>query len=247
MHSSGREAVELASALMSACAIVDDVDIVICPPFTALNQVVSTVRGSHISVGAQNCHWLAAGAFTGEIAVPMLSAIGCRYVIIGHSERRAVFGEDDEVVAAKLAACCDGGLTAILCVGETLEQREAGQTKDVVGRQISRALAVKGLTPFNFVVAYEPVWAIGTGRTATPELAQETHQQIRDIIRSSTDSTTADATRILYGGSVKQDNATSLFSMPDIDGGLIGGASLSTESFLPIIEAATGDSKCDNS
>lgn len=246
MHGSGREAVELAAALMSASERVDDVDIVICPPFTALSQVVSAVRGSHIAVGAQNCHWLTAGAFTGEVAVPMLAAIGCRFVIVGHSERRAIFGEDDEIVAAKLAACRDGGLTAILCVGETLEQREAGQTKDVVGSQISRALAVEGLTPFNLIVAYEPVWAIGTGRTATPEQAQETHEQIRNFIRNSTDDTVADATRILYGGSVKPDNATSLFAMPDIDGGLIGGASLSTESFLPIIEAATGDLTCDS-
>ncbi|MDH3626270.1 MAG: triose-phosphate isomerase [Acidobacteriota bacterium] len=239
MHGLGQEAVELGTSIMREVSGIDDVEVLICPPFTALTEIVAAVRDSKIIVGSQNCHWSERGAFTGEVSVPMLKAVGCRYVIVGHSERRHVFGEDDEIVAAKVAACRDGGLITILCVGETLEQREADRTSEIVSTQLSGALTLGNLTPENLVIAYEPVWAIGTGRTATPQQAQSVHAGIRQQLGDSLGGDAAAAIRILYGGSVNAENADALFAMEDIDGGLIGGASLAIDSFVPIVRAAS--------
>ena len=200
----------------------------VCPPFPYLAQVAEQLSGSPVALGAQNVSEHAQGAYTGEVSAAMLLELGCRYVIVGHSERRQLYGEADAQVAAKFAAAAKAGLTPILCVGETLAEREAGRTQEVVGRQLD---AVIGKTTFGeAVLAYEPVWAIGTGRNATPEQAQEVHAFLRKRIPSEN--------RILYGGSVKAQNAAALLAMPDVDGGLIGGASLVAEDFLAIVEAA---------
>src|SRR5882672_3679501 len=197
---------------------------VVCPPFPYLADVAEQLRGSAIALGAQNVSEHAQGAYTGEVSAAMLAEFGCRYVIVGHSERRQLYGESDAQVAAKFAAARSAGLTPILCVGETLAEREAGRTEEVVARQLD---AVKFS---DAVLAYEPVWAIGTGRNATPEQAQAVHAFLRGKLK-------ADAS-ILYGGSVKAQNAAAIFAMPDVDGGLIGGASLVAEDFLAILRAA---------
>ena len=204
------------------------VEIVVCPPFPYLAQVEERLRGTPIAWGAQNVSEHASGAYTGEVSAAMLKDFACRYVIVGHSERRQLFGERDEQVAAKFAAVKAAGLTPVLCVGETLEEREAGRTEAVVARQLD---AVTKKTSFeNAVLAYEPVWAIGTGRNATPEQAQAVHAFARTKVPADT--------RILYGGSVKAQNARALFAMPDVDGGLIGGASLAADEFIEIVRAA---------
>lgn len=209
------------------------------PPFVYLDYVANLIKGSHCELGAQNVNAATEGAFTGEIAAPMLVDMGCRYVLVGHSERRLLYGETDAVIGAKFKAAKAAQLTPILCVGETLAQREAGQTAAVVLAQVAsvvQVLAGKTQLLRNAVLAYEPVWAIGTGKTATPEQAQEVHALIRQFIASH-DQDLALQLRILYGGSVKASNAQALFAMPDIDGGLIGGASLQAQEFLQICYA----------
>ena len=211
-------------------------EIVIAPPFPVLAAAAETVQGSRIRIAAQNLHWEKEGAFTGEISAPMLRAAGCSDVIIGHSERRQYFGETDETVNRRVRAALEGGLRPIVCVGETLAEREANQTTDVLLRQIDGALA--SLTPESaspIIVAYEPVWAIGTGRTATPEIAEEAHQVLRDRVRENLGAETADRLRILYGGSVKPANIQGLMACPNIDGGLVGGASLEPALMAAII------------
>ncbi|MDH3692369.1 MAG: triose-phosphate isomerase [Gammaproteobacteria bacterium] len=215
------------------------VQIVLCPPFVHLQLVAQKLRGiDGLDCGAQNLDPHASGAYTGEISGPMLADVGCRYVIVGHSERRIMFAESSEVVMHKCRAVQEIGLIPILCVGETLAQRESGQTEKAIQEQLDTVLSALGVEAFqHIVVAYEPVWAIGTGRTATPDQAQEVHQFVRASIAAK-DTGVAAQVQILYGGSVKSANAHALFSMPDIDGGLIGGASLDSAEFLAICEAA---------
>lgn len=213
-------------------------DVVLCPPYVYLGDLAGFLAGSTLRLGAQDVAAEDEGAFTGEVSAPMLRDVGCEFVIVGHSERRALYGDTDEAVSRKVAAACRGGLKPILCVGETLAEREKGTTLAVVTRQIDAVLADNGVEPFdNGLIAYEPVWAIGTGRTATPEQAQEVHAAIRDLI-GRRDATIAASLRILYGGSVKASNAKDLFAMKDIDGGLIGGASLNAAEFVSICSAA---------
>ena len=212
-------------------------EVVVCPPFVYISSVADAIAGSDIKLGAQNMCDQDAGAFTGEVSGPMLKDVGCEYVIIGHSERRAMYGETDEVTAVKYGAVLKNGLKPIFCIGETLEEREQGITEDVVGRQIDAILKSDGVASLaNAVLAYEPVWAIGTGKTATPEQAQEVHAFIRNKIAEQ-DKVIAEGLRILYGGSMNPKNAAELRSQPDIDGGLIGGASLKAEDFLVICSA----------
>jgi len=211
------------------------VDAVLCPPYPALPAAAMLLTRSGIGLGAQNVHWETSGAFTGEVAAPMLAEIGVEWVIVGHSERRAMFGETDETAGKRARRAQEEGLTVIFCLGETLEQREAGQTLDVLGRQ---AAALAGLDPERLVVAYEPIWAIGTGRTATPAQAEEAHRFLRGELAGHFGEPAAAAMRILYGGSMKPQNAAALLSQQDVDGGLIGGASLDVTSFSAIIRAA---------
>lgn len=212
--------------------------LLVCPPFPYLASVAAQVAGSKVSLGAQSVSEHESGAFTGETAPSMLKDVGCTYVIVGHSERRAIYGESSEQVAAKFGAAQAAGLTPILCVGETLEEREAGTTEQVIDEQLDAVLNVAGVQAFaTAVIAYEPVWAIGTGMTATPEQAQDVHRHIRARLAAH-DSELAGKVQILYGGSMKGDNAPGLLSMADIDGGLIGGASLKANDFLAIAEAA---------
>ncbi|HEX7055172.1 MAG TPA: triose-phosphate isomerase [Burkholderiales bacterium] len=211
-----------------AAAVPAGATTAVCPPFPYLAQVAEQLAGSPVALGAQNVSEHAQGAYTGEVSAAMLADLGCRYVIVGHSERRQLYGERDAQVAAKFAAAKKAGLTPILCVGETLEEREAGRTEEVVARQLDAVLSVADFG--DAVLAYEPVWALGTGRNATPEQAQAVHAFLRRRIPP--------ACRILYGGSVKPQNAAALFAMPDVDGGLIGGASLVAEDFVAIVEAA---------
>jgi triosephosphate isomerase len=232
------EAVELAAAVKESLAQCADVEVILCPPFTALKGVGDVVAGSQIKLGAQNMHWEKEGAFTGEISPGMLKDLGCQYVILGHSERRQYFHETDMVVNRKAKAALSAGLIPIVCVGETLEQRETNQTEDVVTTQVTKSLAGLDESAFRrVVVAYEPVWAIGTGRTATPAQAQAVHALIRQVLAKVCNPGAAQAVRIQYGGSVKAANAKELFSQPDIDGGLIGGAALDAASFVDIVKA----------
>jgi triosephosphate isomerase len=215
----------------------DGPEVVVCPPFTLLPAALLIASGSEVAVGAQNCHWADAGAFTGEVAAPMLAELGAQWVIVGHSERRQHFGETDETAAARAKAAQRAGLSVIFCLGESLAQRDAGETLAVLERQ-SAALA--GLDPALLAVAYEPVWAIGTGRNATPAQAQEAHAALRRRAGELLGDEAAGTLRILYGGSVKPDNALSLLAQPDVDGALVGGASLDVEGFCAIIHAAPG-------
>ena len=211
-------------------------EVVICPPFTSLAAAVEAAGGSRIGVGSQNIAWAREGAFTGEISGPMLKAVGATHAIVGHSERRQYFGETDETVLKRAQAALEFGLTPIVCVGERLEQRESGGTEAVLVAQFQNGIA--GLTPEQFakiVIAYEPVWAIGTGKTATPEIAADAHRAIRAQARARYGAPAADATRILYGGSVKPDNVKSLMAQPEIDGVLVGGASLDAVGFASIV------------
>jgi triosephosphate isomerase (TIM) len=214
----------------------NQVEVVIAPPFIALADAVKTAQGSNVNISSQNVHWEKEGAFTGEISAGMLSNIGVRYAIIGHSERRQYFGETNQTVFKRTKAALQSGLIPIVCVGEILEEREAGKTGAVIQTQFTEGLG--GLTPEEFshiIIAYEPVWAIGTGKTATPEMAEEVHHQIRDLIQSQFGSQIAEGMRILYGGSVKPDNVKGLMSQPDIDGALVGGASLKADSFAALV------------
>ena len=212
-------------------------EVVVCPPFIYIPNVASSIAGTDIHLGAQNMCDQDSGAFTGEVAGPMLKDVGCEYVIIGHSERRALYGETDKITAVKYATALKNNLKPIFCIGETLEEREQGITEQVVGRQIDAILDESGVASLaNAVLAYEPVWAIGTGKTASPDQAQEVHAFIRSKIAGQ-DAAIADGLRILYGGSMNPGNAAELRSQPDIDGGLIGGASLKADDFLAICTA----------
>jgi triosephosphate isomerase len=217
-----------ANAALLDALVAGGVGCAVCVPFPYLAQAAERLRGTRLAWGAQNLSEHASGAYTGEVSAAMLGEFGCRYVLVGHSERRQLYGESDATVAAKFAAARDGGVTPILCVGETPPEREAGRTQEVVARQLDAVLARGGIG--DAVVAYEPVWAIGTGRTATPEQAQEVHAFLRQRLSAST--------TILYGGSVKPGNAAAIFGMPDVDGGLIGGASLVAGDFIAICRAA---------
>jgi triosephosphate isomerase len=217
-------------------ASAEHCEVVICPPFTNLAAAVASAQGTRIQIGAQNLYWAKEGAFTGEISAPMIKASGCSHVIVGHSERRQYFGETDETVLKRTLAALEAGLTPIVCVGEHLEHREGGQTETVLVDQCKGGIC--GLTPDQFakiVIAYEPVWAIGTGKTATPDIAADTHRVIRQQIRSHYGANPANAVRILYGGSVKPDNVKALMAQPEIDGVLVGGASLDAASFASIV------------
>jgi triosephosphate isomerase len=212
-------------------------EVAVCPPFVYLEEVAQALRGSAIDWGAQDCAAQASGAYTGDVSAAMLADLGCRYVIVGHSERRALHHESDELVAEKARSALAQRLTPIVCVGETDAERTAGQTEQVVDRQLAAVIRTLGADIAKVVVAYEPVWAIGTGKTASPEQAQAVHALLRRQLRVA--GSKADALRLLYGGSVKPDNAQALFAQPDIDGGLIGGASLKAADFAAICRAAS--------
>jgi len=236
MYGTRAEAERLLAALKPEVAGLTDREVVVAPPFTALETAARVLAGSPIRLAAQNLHWELQGAFTGEVSGPMLRELGCSYVIIGHSERRQYFAESDEQVARKVQAAQRDGLVPIVCVGETLQERERGETLTVIRRQIQDGLQGQEKAAIAaLVIAYEPVWAIGTGRTATPDQAQEVHAAIRATLAAMADQTTADTVRILYGGSVKADNVDGLMAQADIDGALVGGASLQAESFARIV------------
>lgn len=235
MYKTREEGRALAEGLRAGLSGLEGVDVVVAPPFTALETVATALSGSRINLAAQNCYPEPTGAFTGEISPLLLKDSGCRYVIIGHSERRQLFGESDEFINRKLHALTQAGLGVIFCIGETLDERESEQMYDVLRRQIRCGL--KGLpadSMADVVIAYEPVWAIGTGKTASDEQAQEAHAFIRALLREQFSQKVADSTRILYGGSVKPGNIDSLMSQPDVDGALVGGASLKADDFIRI-------------
>ncbi len=239
MHGGLEVNAALLRSVAAGVAGLERVSVAVCVPYPYLAQAQSLLAGTPVAWGAQNLSEHARGAYTGEVSAAMLGDFACRYVLVGHSERRSLYGESDALVAAKFIAAQSAGLCPILCVGETLEERERGQTASVVAAQIDAVLNAAGIEAFaKAVVAYEPVWAIGTGRTATSAQAQEVHVAIRAQLASA-DSGVAGGLQILYGGSVKPGNAQELFGMPDIDGGLIGGASLVDEDFLAICRAAT--------
>ena len=234
MNKTPSETTDLALALRETVRVGPRVEVLACPPFTSLAAAQEALKGSPIAVGAQNVHWAESGAFTGEISAPMLAEMGIGHAIIGHSERRQYFGETDETVNQRLVAALDAGLIPLVCIGETLEQRDADQVESVIRKQVEVGLA--GLSTAQMtttVIAYEPVWAIGTGRTATPEQAQEVHALVRQLLRDRFGETAEDV-RVLYGGSMKPANAEDLLAQPDIDGGLIGGASLKADDFAAI-------------
>ena len=241
MHKHVQEAVAYARDFPPLISTIPNVDVVLAPPFLAVPAVVETLRNdghNRIRVAAQNVHFEPQGAFTGEVSLSMLQASGVAYVIVGHSERRQLFHETDDSVNKKTRAAIAAGVIPIVCVGETLEERESGKTEDVITRQVETGLQDIGNNLGGLIVAYEPVWAIGTGKTATPEQAQDVHHFIRELLQKQFGEAKAGATRIQYGGSVKPDNAKALMSQPDIDGGLIGGASLETRAFVEIVKSA---------
>ena len=240
MNKTVKEAQELVNGLKEPLEDIQNVDIVVCPPYTALNEVAKIVKGSNIRLGAQNVYWEDSGAYTAEISCPMLEELVCQYVIIGHSERRAYFGETNESVNKKLKAALAHNLTPIVCVGERLEQREKGETFEVIKNHLEGGL--KDITAQEIkevVLAYEPVWAIGTGKTATPQQAQEVHGFIRNLLKQIYGGETANVVRIQYGGSVKPDNIADLLAQADVDGALVGGASLKVESFVNIVKGSS--------
>ena len=238
LHGSRAENAPLIEKLMAQLPAQPTAACIVCPPFVYLQECGRLLRGSSIELGAQDVCAEAQGAFTGEVSAAMLKDVACEYVIVGHSERRLIYRESDQLVARKFAAAQSKTLVPILCVGEQLAEREASRTQDVVQRQLDAALELCGVDAFaHAVIAYEPVWAIGTGRNASPEQAQEVHAFIRARLAARSDKIAAE-TRILYGGSVKASNAAELFAMPDVDGGLIGGASLKADEFLAILAAA---------
>ena len=233
------ETAALVKAVAEATKDFGGVDIVCCTPAIDIPAAVAAAEGTQVEVGAENAHWEASGAFTGEISTPMLIDAGAKYVIIGHSERRQYFGETDETVNKRTRAVIAAGLTAIVCVGETLEEREAGKLNEVIERQMNVGLKdVSAADCAKLVIAYEPVWAIGTGKTATPDQAQEVHALIREILAKLVGAETAETVRIQYGGSMKPSNAAELLAKKDIDGGLIGGAALKAADFAGIVAAA---------
>jgi triosephosphate isomerase len=236
MHKTVHESVVFVKEFRSMVKDIDDVEIVVAPPYTALHAVAEAARVSVVGVGAQNLHWEREGAFTGEISGAMLREAGAEYVIIGHSERRRLFHETDETVNRKLLAALEAKLTSIVCIGETLEERESDQTMAVLDRQIRQGLdGLNGEQVAGLVVAYEPVWAIGTGRNATPEQAAEAHAHIRSRIRQGFGGDAAEQCHVIYGGSVKPDNIHELMLSPDVDGALVGGASLDVRGFFEIV------------
>ena len=236
MHKTVHESVVFVKEFRSMVKDIVDVEIVVAPPYTALHAVAEAARVSVVGVGAQNLHWEREGAFTGEISAAMLREAGAEYVIIGHSERRRLFHETDETVNRKLLAALDAKLTSIVCIGETLEERESDQTMAVLDRQIRQGLAgLNGEQIAGLVVAYEPVWAIGTGRNATPGQAAEAHAHIRSRIREGFGADAAEQCHVIYGGSVKPDNIHELMLSPDVDGALVGGASLDVRGFFDIV------------
>lgn len=235
MYKTVAEAVETARELVQCTASVN-VDVMIAPPFTALAPVAEIVKGTSVALGAQNLFWKKEGAFTGEISPVMLSDIGCRYVIIGHSERRQFFGDTDDSVNAKIRAALDCQLIPVFCVGETETQREAKETFSVLDKQVTKGLeGFSAASLSGLVLAYEPVWAIGTGKTATTDQVQEVHAFLRSLVEKRFDNLLAKTVKILYGGSVKPDNVTEIMNMPEVDGALVGGASLSAKVFNSII------------
>ena len=240
MNNSIPEAIELVNGLKRALANISEVDIVVCPTYIALSEIGDMLTESNIALGAQNIFWEPKGAYTGEISADMLKDAGCEYVIIGHSERRAYFSETNETVNKRLKCALAAGLTPIVCVGERLDEREAKKTFDVVGDHVTNGLA--GLSndeAKKTIIAYEPVWAIGTGRTATPQQAEEVHKFIREELAKIFGKDTAGSMRIQYGGSVKPNNIKELISEPDIDGALVGGASLKIDSFSEIVKISS--------
>jgi len=238
MHKTVAEAEAFLAALLPQVATADGVDVAICAPFTALGAIVDSARGSRVQVFAQNMHEAREGAFTGEVSAPMLTALDVGGVVLGHSERRQYFGEIDRSLQAKVPAALDAGLVAVLCVGESEQEREQGETQRKLRQQVQEGLAkVDEARLGDVVIAYEPIWAIGTGRVATPEQAQEAIAFIRALVGDRSVEQ-ARRTRVLYGGSVKPDNAAELLSLPDVDGALVGGASLEPDSFAAIVEAA---------
>lgn len=246
MYKTIGEAIELANGLQRELFKIDsqEIDIVICPAFTALSEAFEVIADSNIQLGAQDLYWQDEGAFTGEVSPVMLKDMGCKFVIIGHSERRQYFGETNESVNKKIKAALKHGLTPIMCVGETLSQRESGSTFKVLDDHIENGL--KDITDTDMsglVIAYEPVWAIGTGKTATAQQAQGAQKYIRDLLRKMYNNDTVEAVRIQYGGSVKPENITELMSQPDVDGALVGGASLKVETFAEIVKKAAGVKK----
>jgi triosephosphate isomerase (TIM) len=239
MNTTRSEALALVQGLRQALTNVDTVDVAVCPPSVYLDAVAGALQGSTIGLGAQNMYHEPKGAFTGELSGAMLVDVGCRYVILGHSERRRILGESNESVCSKVHAAFAAGLTPIVCVGETLEERQAGKTTDIVAEQFFGSLAgVSAEQASGVVIAYEPVWAIGTGVVATPEQAEEVHADLRRILAGRYGAAVADQIRIQYGGSVKADNAAELLAKDNIDGALVGGASLQADGFAKIVEAA---------
>jgi triosephosphate isomerase len=237
MYKTPDEAAETAQKLVERVAGVTEVDIMIAPTYTALVPVFEVIQNSPVALGAQNLFWENEGAYTGEISAPMLKSVGCQYCIIGHSERRQYFAETDETVNKRIQAAIRVGLKPVFCVGETEKERESEQTLSVLDKQFKNGLKDLILDQLDkLIIAYEPVWAIGTGKTATDDQAQEVHQFIRSLVKKNFGSALSDSIRILYGGSVKPDNIEGLMSMPDIDGALVGGASLDAESFSRIVK-----------
>jgi triosephosphate isomerase (TIM) len=238
MHGSRAENASLVRSLLDQARADATTEVMLCPPFVYLHEVGRLLKDSDVALGAQSLCAEAMGAFTGEVSGAMLKDVGCSYVLVGHSERRQIYGEGDALVARKFLAAQSQGLVPVLCVGETLEEREGERTAQVVARQLDAVLAVSGVGAFrSAVIAYEPVWAIGTGRNASPDQAQDVHAMIRGKM-AALDATIGASVRILYGGSVKASNARELFAMPDIDGGLVGGASLKADEFARICAAA---------
>ena len=237
MNKTATEAAALVTEIKRDVFDIDNVDILVCPPFTALAVVGDVVRDSNVSLGAQNMYFEDKGAYTGEISTAMLKDCGCTHVIIGHSERRTIFNESDETINKKVKKALEAGLIPVLCIGEKLEEREANKTFEVITNQLEGDLAdIDSDNIKKIIIAYEPVWAIGTGKTATSEQAQEAHAFIRNLIKEKYDSVVADGIIILYGGSMKPANVEELVSQPDVDGGLIGGASLEAASFVELVK-----------
>ncbi|MBF0489614.1 MAG: triose-phosphate isomerase [Candidatus Omnitrophica bacterium] len=239
LNKTSAEAITLVEELKREVVDVSGVDIVVCPPFTAINDVNECLIGSNIDLGAQNVFWQDSGAFTGEVSAPMLKHLGVKYVIIGHSERRQFFGETNETVSKRIRAALTHGLTPIVCVGENLAERESNKTFDVIKNHCEGSLVnLTAEEMSKIVIAYEPVWAIGTGKTATPEQAQEVHAYIRQLLARIFNTEVSQSVRIQYGGSVTPENIAILIAKPDIDGALVGGASLKAPSFAAIVKAA---------
>lgn len=240
MNKNIKEAIELANGIKRALFDEEACDIVLCPPFTALSEIGEITLNSNIGLSAQNCHWEESGAYTGEVSPSMLKGLGCRYVIVGHSERRQYFGETNEIVNKKVKALLIAGLNPIMCIGERLEERESGKAFAVVEDHLKGGLKdISADDVSKIIIAYEPVWAIGTGKTATPKQAGEIHNFIREKLSELYSGETAALVRIQYGGSVKPENIADLMKQPDIDGALVGGASLKIDSFVKIVKGAT--------